>query len=525
MRGRTDSGHPPRDHDRQVGLGIVLALSDVGAPFRFRTAWCSDAVPGFRSWEEGWMKLALVSGDGLPVSGLLTIFRNVIDAELDSGQLELPVVADLGYSWRPDKEYFFPAGRPDSGYPEWMSVSDVVPVDLDAAELMRRLTEIRVGVARADRLDDAQRAELRCAVESLAVPYEEYFSRWFEENDVDWVCAVNMTLSDAVPVTVGLHRAASKRWCDGRSGGVLFWDHDLFGSCAIFEDGERIYPEKPNEFTPVPGSHPSHRWAVVSPALAKEAGGYPSPLEPVILPNVLPTVDGERLQERHTQFLAQWGLDPKRPPLLATVRMFRIKGVEISVALLAEVKKLCEGRGTPAPYLLVFGSLDEDPPYAREVVARARELGVLDDIVFLDGVPLASHRDRDGRWRLDEVDLLRLCRSGSGAVVFTPNTADVESVGLGPALAGVAGVPCAVTPYTCFEDFYGPDSGCVIVRNRQEGLADAARELLDLMDRNTEGDPGAARDLDRDREYVLRSFDPQPWRAQFRSMEADVAPR
>ncbi len=468
------------------------------------------------------MKLALVSGDGLPVSGLLTIFRNVIDAELGSGQLELPVAADLGYSWRPDKEHFFPAGRPDSGYPEWMAVSDVVPVDLDAADLMRRLTDIRAGVARADSLDEAERERLRHAVEELAVPYEEYFSRWFEENDIDWVCAVNMTLSDAVPVTVGLHRAAAKRWSDGRAGGVLFWDHDLFGSCAIFEDGVRVYPEAPNGFTLLPGSHPCHRWAVVSPALAKEAGGYPTRLTPVILPNVLPTVDGEGLQDRHTEFLAQRGLDPARPPLLVTVRMFRVKGVEISVALLAEVKRLCQSRGTPVPYLLVFGSMDEDPPYAREVVALARELDVMDDIVFLDGVPLASHPGPDGRWRLDEVDLLRLCRAGSGAVLFTPNTPDVESVGLGPALAAVAGVPCAVTPYTCFEDFYGPRSSCVIVRG--PGMADAARELLELMDRTADGDPRVRRGLDQDRDHVLGSFDPQPWRAQFRAMTTDVAP-
>ncbi|MFI5754625.1 hypothetical protein [Streptomyces sp. NPDC051569] len=473
------------------------------------------------------MKLALVSGDGLPVSGLLTIFRNVIEAELGSEELELPVVADLGYSWRPDKEHFFPQGRPDSGYPAWMSVSDAVPVDLERAELMRQLTRVRAGVARADALDEAERAELRDAIEALAGPYEEYFTRWLDDHDVDWVCAVNMTLSDAVPVTLGLHRAAAKRWADGRPGGVLFWDHDLFGSCAIFEDGVRLYPEEPNEFTPVPGSHPCHRWAVVSPALAKEVSGYPTSLTASILPNVLPVVESGRLQDRHTEFLAQRDLDRDRPLLLVPVRMFRVKGVEISVSLLAEAKKICESRGTPAPYLVVFGSLDEDPPYAREVLALAGEIGVLKDIAFLDGVPLASHLDAAGQWRLDEVDLLRLCRSGPGAVLFTPNTADVESVGLGPALAAIAGVPCAVTDFTCFEDFYGSDSGCVVVKGYQgnEGIPEAARALVDLMDRNAAADPPVREGLDRDREYVLRSFDPEPWRAQFRSMTLDATPR
>ncbi|WP_330172395.1 hypothetical protein OG875_01600 [Streptomyces sp. NBC_01498] len=188
------------------------------------------------------MKLALISGDGLPVSGLLTIFRNVIESELGNGSLELPVVADLGFSWRPDKQHFFPRGSEQCVYPDWMSTSDAVPVGTGRAELMRELTEIRGAVARADTLDDEARAELRSAVESLAGPYEEYFTRWFEEHDVDWVCAVNMTLSDAVPVTLGLHRAAARRWPPGVPGGVLFWDHDLFGTCAIFEDGARLYP-------------------------------------------------------------------------------------------------------------------------------------------------------------------------------------------------------------------------------------------------------------------------------------------
>ena len=74
----------------------------------------------------------------------------------------------------------------------------------------------------------------RLRIEHLAAPYEEYFSDWFEHHGVDWVCAVNMTLSDAVPVTLALHRAAQRRWSAGRPGGVLFWDHDLYGSYVPF---------------------------------------------------------------------------------------------------------------------------------------------------------------------------------------------------------------------------------------------------------------------------------------------------
>lgn len=74
------------------------------------------------------------------------------------------------------------------------------------------------------------------------MPYQSHFESWFEENDIDWVCAVNMTLSDAVPVTMALHRAAEQRWGSGRPGGVLFWDHDLLSSYAMHENDERVYP-------------------------------------------------------------------------------------------------------------------------------------------------------------------------------------------------------------------------------------------------------------------------------------------
>lgn len=468
------------------------------------------------------MKLALVSGDGLPVSGLLTIFRNVIEDQLGNGTLGLPVVADLGFSWRPDKQHFFPRGAGHHGYPDWMSTSDAVPLGTGRAELMRELTEIRGAVARADTLDDEERTELRRAVDSLAGPYEEYFTRWFDEHDVDWVCAVNMTLSDAVPVTLGLHRAAARRWPPGTRGGVLFWDHDLFGTCAIFEDGARVYPPSPNEFTPVPGTHPCHRWAVISPALAQEVKGYPTELEATTLPNVLPTLRPREPDDRRTSFLAQHGLAPDRPLLLVPVRVFQVKGVEIAVSMFAEMKRICTERGTPAPCLLVFGSLDEDPPYARKVVSVVRDLDVEDDVIFLDGVPLSSHQDAEGRWRLDEIDLLGLCRAGGGAVLFTPNTSDVESVGLGPALAAVAEVPCAVTEYACFEDIYGTRNSCVRVPDTA-AIPAAADRLLDLMARNHDGDPEVREALRRDKEQVLRSFDPNPWRKLLQEMADEVS--
>ena len=49
------------------------------------------------------VKIGLISGDGLPISGLLTVFRNVFYLGRSMGLFDDEVVADLGYSWRADK--------------------------------------------------------------------------------------------------------------------------------------------------------------------------------------------------------------------------------------------------------------------------------------------------------------------------------------------------------------------------------------------------------------------------------------
>lgn len=54
------------------------------------------------------MKWAVISGDGLPTSGLLTIFRNVVEIAMKKNTIVNEIPADLGFSWRPDKKYFFP---------------------------------------------------------------------------------------------------------------------------------------------------------------------------------------------------------------------------------------------------------------------------------------------------------------------------------------------------------------------------------------------------------------------------------
>jgi glycosyltransferase involved in cell wall biosynthesis len=469
------------------------------------------------------MRWALISGDGLPVSGLLTIFRNVVDRARAAGTLALPISADLGYSWRPDKGQFFPRGLPGAQYPEWLQVSDAVPVPLERDELMAEMGAIRAAVADAGSLDAGARDALRGRIDALAAPYEEYFDRWFAAQDVDWVVAVNMTLSDAVPVTVALHRAAARRWSGGRPGGVLYWDHDLFGSCGIYENGLRVYPAQPNEFTPVPGSTPSDRWAVISSALSEETRAYPTSLRPEILTNVLPVVPDGPLEDRHREFMGQHGFTGERPVVLVPVRVFPVKGVEIAVEVFAGMRAECARAGLADPVLVVFGSLDEDPPYA-EIVRRtvvAHEVG--DAITFLDGVPISSHRDHGGGWRLDEIDLLRIARETGGAVLFTPSCTDVETVGLGPALAALAGIPCGVTPYDAFDENFGDDFARVDVDPGQP--AEAGAELVSWMTKLRAGDAHMEAEQRANLARVEERFTEKPWVEFLAEMARELSDR
>ncbi|MFC4565170.1 hypothetical protein ACFO4E_25215 [Nocardiopsis mangrovi] len=464
------------------------------------------------------VKLALVCGDGLPVSGLLTVFRNVVTRFHGKPVPEEPIPADLGYSWRPDKPAFFPGGAGPGAYPPWLDVSRALPCA--EPELAAELLDIRSRVARADGLDPAEKAHLHRRIEALAAPYESYFREWLDEHGTDWVVAVNMTLSDAVPVTLALHRAAARRWGGGRPGGVLFWDHDLFGSCAVHEDGERLYPPSPNEFTPLPGRHPAHRWAVVSEALRDEACGYPTPLEPVTVPNVLPESPPEALEDRHAEFLEQIGAAPGQPLLLVPVRVFRVKGVEISIRLFSRIRQLSREHGRPEPLLLVFGDLGEDPDYTKEVLDAARHEEVLDHVRFLDGVPLQSHRAADRLWHLDEVDLLRVGAATGGGVLFTPNRPDVETVGLGPALATIAGIPSAVGDFNAFGDIYGDAFLCA----RLPGDGDpreTAEEMLGLMRARADGEQWFTEGMRRNRKRIDAHFPAGPWRRLWDELAAE----
>jgi hypothetical protein len=468
------------------------------------------------------MRAGLVCGDGLPVSGLLTIFRNVVELGREMGILEVPVPADLGFSWRPDKGTLFPSGNNTIVYPDWMSVADCpAAVHLNSATFATELISIREDVARLALLSISEKKRLKSCIADLTTVYYEHFMSWLKSSEVDWVFALNVTLSDAVPVTVALHSAIRDHFSGGRRGGILFWDHDLFQSCAIRnpDSGARVYPEKPNEFTPLPRRNAFTRWVVVSDALAEETAHYPTDLLPEIVPNILPTIPVGMLDARHWEYARRLDLDARRPILLDPVRMFRVKGVHVAVELLAAIKLAAERRGIEIPYLLVFGSLQEDPEYAQEVVALARDLNVLSEVRFLDGVPLTSHREADGRWRLDEVDLLRLSAASCGGVVFTPGVPDVETVGLGPGLAALAGLPCAVTDYDAFERVYGSSFVCIRVRSDPGSVYKAGEELLNVLQGVKQRDMVLLDGLKENLRTMESRFPVAPWRNLWREME------
>jgi glycosyltransferase involved in cell wall biosynthesis len=470
------------------------------------------------------MRMAYISGDGLAVSGVLTIFRNVAELGHDLGAVEYPVTADLGYSWRPDKAPFYPDGAAGTGYPDWLRVSSAVPAGR-APGLADEWLALRSDIACEPELEPGRRAGLPGRIEALARPYEDYFADWFDREDIDWAVAANMTLSDAVPVTVALHRVAERRWGSGRPGGVLFWDHDLFRSYAVYEGEERVYPPVPSQLTPVPQAVPYHRWIVPTADLAAEAAGYPTDLTPQVIPYLLPDIPAAapgHFTGAEAEFLAQQQIPPGTPVVVAPVRVFRVKGAEIAVEVIAEARREAARRGDPLPCLLVFGSLDEDPDYARVVLATLAASGDPGGVRFLGGVPLASYRDPAGQVHLDEISLLRIAVASRGALCYTPNRADVESVGLGPALAAAAGLPFATTGYNALAEAYGPGLEYVHVTPGQPAAGPGA-ELAGWLAGFRAGDPAVAAALEGNRTVIARRFPAEPTQRLLRAMAATAA--
>ena len=132
------------------------------------------------------MKIGLISGDGLAVSGLLTVFRNVYHLGRSMGLFDDVVVADLGYSWRSDKARFFPNGPSSYRYPPWLRPTINNSIDgLDWAALSAELEDIRRCVVIFEQFDESKQKSLIDRIENLRKVYFDHFSSWLERH-VRW---------------------------------------------------------------------------------------------------------------------------------------------------------------------------------------------------------------------------------------------------------------------------------------------------------------------------------------------------
>ncbi|MGA5461647.1 hypothetical protein [Mycobacterium sp. NPDC050041] len=471
------------------------------------------------------MKIGLICGDGLPVSGLLTVFRNVFHLGRSMGVFDDTVVADLGYSWRSDKTRFFPNGPESHPYPPWLrpTINDSI-AGLDRAELSAELEDIRRRVAAFDRLEEAERQSLVDRIETLRQVYFDHFTTWLERHDPDWVFAVNLTLPHAVSVTSALYMAADRHY-RARRGGLVIWDHDLCGSNGRWDIAidRRFYPSVPNGVTPLPAEAAHVDWIVVSQGLAREAESYGTAARPRVIANLLPAIP-PGIDERHHEFARQLGLSLERPILVSPVRIYRVKGVDQSLRFHAEVVGECLRRSLPPPYLLVFGDLAEDPDYGDELVALRDELATQEDVRFLGGVPLETVREAYGNWRLNEVDLLRLARATHGGVVFTPSVSDFETIGLGAGLAAAAEIPAVSTRYNAFDEIYGAAGvECTTFETDGTGMGAAAVTFVDVLAAFAGHDADLTAALKRNRHAVESLFPTEPWRTLLDSMNGAIA--
>lgn len=107
------------------------------------------------------MKWAIISGDGLPTSGLLTIFRNVAKIAIESNIIINEIPTDLGFSWRPDKIKFFPHGSQGSYYPTWMKVSSIHQYSMCEEDFGNEFTQLRSNIAKYEYLTVSEITDIK----------------------------------------------------------------------------------------------------------------------------------------------------------------------------------------------------------------------------------------------------------------------------------------------------------------------------------------------------------------------------
>lgn len=69
------------------------------------------------------MKWVIILGDGFLISGLLIIFRNVVEMVIKNNMIIYEIFVDLGFLWWLDKVNFFFYGNLELYYFIWMKVS------------------------------------------------------------------------------------------------------------------------------------------------------------------------------------------------------------------------------------------------------------------------------------------------------------------------------------------------------------------------------------------------------------------
>jgi glycosyltransferase involved in cell wall biosynthesis len=245
-------------------------------------------------------------------------------------------------------------------------------------------------------------------------------------------------------------------------------------------------------------------WVVSTEGLQAEAASYGTGLAPLHAPAVLPAL-GSLDRAMADRFLSQHQIDSNAPILHNPVRLTEVKGAHLALDAFSVI--CAEWTDKPAPVLLLWGPLLEDEDYSTGLVQQARSQGTFRHVRFLDGVPLATTADETSV-RLDESDLLLLAKQSNGGVMFTPPVPDVETIGLGPALAGLAGLPCVVTPYNALQEVYGAHFAVVQATScAKSHVEDAARRFVAYLG----DDRYPAEHAERNQAIVDQVFDTKPW--------------
>ena len=107
--------------------------------------------------------------------------------------------------------------------------------------------------------------------------------------------------------------------------------------------------------------------------------------------------------------------------------------------------------------------------------------------------------------------------------LFEPNTPDVETVGLGPALASLAGMPSVTTAFNALDDVYGPNYRTMRVGTARSCCVPrplrSSRALHEPRARRDNGGNGANLDI------LRRVFPDDQWLALLRELHAACAAR